>query len=277
MNIKAIQRVILSLVAVIALASCSSRTYKNISYLQDVTDEQTWPMKITSGILIQPQDKISIVVSHRDPELASMFNLNLATMRVSSESTGVRGGENMGYVVDSGGEINFPGLGVLYVAGMTRWELQSYIQNELAERQLLRDAVVNVEFMNLKVSVMGEVNSPGTYSFSGDKITILQALSLAGDLTIYGKRNNVMVIREQGKKRTAFHVDLRDSELFNSPAYYLQQSDIIYVYPNKVRAGQSTLNENSVKTVGFWTSLSSTVLSVVNMVLIINNYAKNGK
>ena len=116
--------------------------------------------------------------------------------------------------------------------------------------------------MNFKVSVLGEVGSPGTYTISGDKVTILQALSLAGDLTIMGKRYNITVLREQGKERTFYHMDLRDTDIFNSPAYYLQQSDVVYVYPNKIRAGQSKINENNFRSVNFWTSMTSMVMSL---------------
>lgn len=128
--------------------------------------------------------------------------------------------------------------------------------------------MVTVEFMNFRISVLGEVNSPGSYTVSGDKITILQALSLAKDLTIYGKRDNITVIREQNGKRESYKIDLRSKNLFDSPAYYLQQNDVVYVEPNKVRARQSTLNENNVRSVGFWTSIGSFLTSVANLIII---------
>ena len=272
-------RLLLLVAVAIGAASCSSKTYKNINYFQDIQADTTWAMKVNKGILIQPQDKISIIVSTRDPELAAMFNLTYARYTTGSESTGVNGaggGNMLGYVVDSNGEINFPVLGAVYVAGMTRWELSNHIRQELIDRELLRDPVVTVEFMNFKVSVMGEVKTPGTYTIVGDKVTILQALSLAGDLTIYGKRENVTVVREQGKKRSAYQIDLRNTEdLFGSPAYFLQQNDVIYVYPNKVRAGQSTINENSMRSVNFWTSAASFVVSLANSALILATRIEN--
>ena len=125
--------------------------------------------------------------------------------------------------------------------------------------------------MNFQISVLGEVSRPGTYNVSGDKINLLQALSLAGDMTIFGRRDNIQVTREENGKRHIYVVDVRDSDLYSSPAYYLRQNDIIYVEPNKVRAGQSTINENSFRSVSFWTSLVSSALSIVNMIIIISH------
>lgn len=256
---------------VVVAASCGRRTYKNIAYFQDVEEDMSLPMAVNRGIVIQPQDKISIVVSARTPDLAAMFNLVRVSNSMSGEGDNAGGSTNgvMGYVVDNSGNINMAGLGQIHVAGMNRWELSNYVRQELIDRNLLKDPTVTVEFLNFKVSVLGEVGSPGTYTIAGDKVTILQALSLAGDLTIMGKRNNVTVLREQGKERTFYHLDLRDTEIFNSPAYYLQQSDVIYVYPNKVRAGQSKVNENNLRSVTFWTSMVSMASSLAMTTLMI--------
>ena len=136
------------------------------------------------------------------------------------------------------------------------------IKKELADADLLKDFVVTVEFMNFKVSILGEVNKPGSYTIQGDKITLLEALSMANDLTIYGKRDGVYVIREENGERTTYRLDLRSAEIFNSPVYYLKQNDIIYVEPNSVRAGQSTINENSMKSVSLWISVGSFLSSL---------------
>ena len=116
--------------------------------------------------------------------------------------------------------------------------------------------------MNLYFSVLGEVKNPGKYPISKDRITILEAISMAGDLTIYGKRDAIFVIREEGGKRITHYVDIRTRDLFDSPVYYLKQNDLIYIQPNKVRAGQSNLNENSVKSVGLWVSIGSFLSSL---------------
>ena len=262
----------LLLLAVLAVgaASCGHKTYENIAYFQDVEEDMSLPMDVNRGIVIQPQDKISIVVSARDPELAAMFNLTRVSHSLSGEGDNV-GGTNsvMGYVVDNNGNIQMAGLGEIHVAGMNRWELSNYVRQILIDRALLKDPTVTVEFLNFKVSVLGEVKSPGTYNIVGDKVTILQALSLAGDLTIMGLRDNITVLREKGKERSFYHLDLRDTDIFNSPAYYLQQSDVVYVYPSKVRAGQSRINENNFRSFSFWTSIPSMLLSMTTSALVV--------
>jgi polysaccharide export outer membrane protein len=264
-------KLLLLVVLAVGAASCGRKTYKNIAYLQDVEEDMSFPMAVNRGIVIQPQDKIMIVVSARNPELAAMFNLARITPNTTGEGDVIGGGSNnlMGYVVDNSGNINMAGLGQIHVAGMNRWELSNFVRQELIDRDLLKDPTVTVEFMNFKVSVLGEVGAPGTYNIVGDKVTILQALSLAGDLTIMGKRDNITVLREQGKERAFYHLDLRDSDIFNSPAYYLQQSDVVYVYPNKIRAGQSKVNENNFRSVNFWTSMTSMVLSLATSGMMI--------
>ena len=255
---------------VVGTASCGHRTYKNIAYFQDVEEDVSLPMAVNRGIVIQPQDKISIVVSARNHELAAPYNLTRVSYSLNVESENVGGSNNvMGYVVDNSGNINMAGIGQIHVAGMNRWELSNYVRQLLIDRDLLKDPTVTVEFMNFKVSVLGEVKGPGTYNIVGDKVTILQALSLAGDLTIMGKRDNVTILREQGSERTFYHVDLRDTEIFNSPAYYLQQNDVVYVYPNKVRAGQSRINENNMRSVNFWASLPTTLLSMATSGMLL--------
>lgn len=256
-----------------AIASCGSKTYKNIDYLQNVLRDTTMSLNtnFNEGIIVQPKDMISIVVTSRNPELSAMFNLASVTYQAGSES-GVSGGYQriMGYSVDENGDIDFPILGKLHVAGLNRWGVAEVVKNELVRRNLLKDAVVTVEFLNFKISVVGEVSRPGTFNVTGDRINILEAISLAGDLTIYGKRDNVTVIREQNGKRQLYKIDLRDTELFKSPAYYLQQNDVVYVQPNKVRAGQSTINENSFRSVSFWTTLSASLLSITNLIVTIS-------
>lgn len=266
-------RTILILSAVTLMTGSCSTTYKNINYFQDVTPDEAEEIAINRGILIQPKDMISIVVSSRNPELAQIFNLPRVTYQMGSGTTSgsISNSSNgiMGYSVDNDGNIDFPVLGTLHVAGMTRWEVAKMIKKQLISQNLLKDAVVTVEFMNFKVSVIGEVNSPGTYDIQGDKITILEALGMAGDLTIFGKRNNVTVIREQNGKRIFYKVDLRSVDLFDSPAYNLQQNDVVYVEPNKVRAGQSTINENNVKSVSLWISIASFLTTLATLLVTV--------
>lgn len=262
----------------LGLASCNPETYKKINYLQDVSDNTSMSMKVNRGIIIQPQDQLSIIVNSRDPKMATPFNLSVSTYYSGSE-LGTSGSSSRitGYVVSNEGDINFPSLGTLHVAGLNRWELQDLIKDRLADSGLLKDATVTVEFLNFKVSVLGEVAAPGTYSVTGDKITILQALALARDLTIYGQRENVQVIREQNGKRQIYVLDLTNSGIFDSPAYYLQQNDVVYVTPSKVRAGQGEINENYFKSGSFWISLASISMTTINFIIALSNRAKSSK
>lgn len=253
----------------LALTAVSCNTYRKINYLQDIVPDKAERIAINKGILIQPKDMISIVVSSKNPELALIFNLPVISYQAGSEVVSGQGSQRLlGYVVDNDGYIDFPVLGLVKAAGLTRWELANEIKSMIIEGNYINDPVVTVEFMNFKISVMGEVTSPGTYNIEGDKITLLQALSLAKDLTIFGRRDNVSVIREQGDERIIYQVDLRSASIFESPAYYLQQNDIVYVEPNKVRAGQSTINENNIKSVSLWVSVGSFLTSLA--VLIVN-------
>ena len=258
------------LVLALLAASCSTTTWKNINYLQDIQADTSMNMAINKGIIIQPQDQLSIIVNSSNQELAAMFNKSIATRYAGSEM-GQSGGQYVtGYVVDNEGNITFPQLGHIKVAGLNRWELQNLLEDMLHTTGLLKDATVTVEFLNFKISVLGEVSSPGTYSVTGDKITIFQALALARDLTIYGQRNNVMVIREKNGERTIYTLDPRSSDIFNSPAYYLQQNDVVYVTPSDVRAGQSTINENYFKSGSFWMAMGSLGVTIANLIITIS-------
>ena len=171
-------------------------------------------------------------------------------------------GEISGYTLDDKGNIDFPSVGTLHIAGMTKSQIAALVKQRLIQENLINDPVVTVEFMNLYFSVLGEVKTPGKYAITKDQITLLEAISMAGDLSIYGKRDAIFVIREENGKRVTHWVDIRSKDLFNSPVYYLRQNDVIYVQPNKVRAGQSTINENSVKSVSLWISIGSFLSSL---------------
>ena len=262
---------ILLALLVVSAASCS--TYKKINYIQDAQLDTALTMIANQGILIQPMDMISIVVSSRDPELARIYNLPVVTYQAGSESSVSNFNQRLiGYSVDNDGNIQFPELGTIHVAGLNRWQLAELIREKLSS--LVKDAVVTVQFMNFKISVTGEVTSPGVFDISGDKIIIFEAISLARNLTIYGRRDGVYVIREQNGSRTIYQVDLRTVDMFNSPAYYLQQNDVVYVEPNKVRAGQSTINENNLKSVSLWVSIGSFLSTLAT--LFISLFAGRG-
>lgn len=253
-------------IALMAMVSCS--TVKDIAYFQNKVVNEPEAIDKHAGIVIQPKDMLSIVVSSRNPELVAMFNLPVVSYQAGSEV--VNTGYNqrlMGYVVDNEGFIDFPVLGPIKVAGLTRWELSELIKNKLLNDGLLTDAVVTVEFMNFKVSVIGEVNSPGTYSLQNDKVTILQAISLARDLTIFGQRENVCVIREREGERVIYEINLCDVSMFNSPAYYLQQNDVVYVQPSEVKARQSTTDDKALRMTSIFVSGGSLLVSIAALIV----------
>lgn len=263
MNITNIVRFTLNmLVAAVVLTSCKS--IQEVAYIQDI--QLDTPMQIVNReIKIVPDDMLSIVVSSSNPELVVPFNMPLVSYQFAQ--TGVNAGGQqrlLSYIVDSEGCIDFPVLGRMKVAGMSRRELGNEIKERLAKEGLVKDAVVNVQFQNFKISVMGEVNTPSTFTVSSDRITLLEALSMAGDLTIYGRRDRVVVLREEDGKRVVYENDLRSVKLFESPCYYLQQNDIVYVEPNKVKAGQRNINQNT--SVSTWVSLASLLVSVAILV-----------
>lgn len=250
------------LMAMLALALASCNTSKKIVYFQDIQVNRPEAITEARDITVQPKDQISILVSSKDPQLAALFNLPRVQYRVGDNNMQNTNGDVSGYTLDTEGYIDFPVLGRLYVAGMTKSEIASYIKKRLMDENLINDPVVTVEFMNLYYSILGEVNNPGKYMITKDQITLLEAISMAGDLTIYGKRDAVFVVREEDGQRVTHWVDLRTQDLFHSPVYYLKQNDVIYVQPNKVRAGQSTINENSVKSVSLWISIASFLSSL---------------
>ena len=154
------------------------------------------------------------------------------------------------------------------VAGLTRAEVAEQVQSSLLSSGLLQDATVVVEFMNLHYSVLGEVKNPGQYPVDNDQITIFDALSKAGDMTIQGKRDSVFVIRESGGQRVTYALDLRSTNgTFGSPAYYIQQNDVVYVKPNNKRARESTVNGNNVLSTSFWISLASLLTTVCVLII----------
>lgn len=253
------------LVALALLVSSCAST-KDIAYFQNKMVNQPEKIDKHAGIVIQPKDMLSIVVSSRNPELVAMFNLPVVSYQAGGEvSLNTAQQRLMGYVVDEEGFIDFPVLGKLNIVGKTRWEVAELVKNKLIQEGYLSDAVVTVEFLNFKISVLGEVASPGTFSIDGDKVTVLQAISLARDLTIFGRRDNVSVIREQDGKRTIYEINLTDVDLFKSPAYYLQQNDIVYVQPNDIKARQSTTDDKTLRIASIGLSSGSLLISVVTL------------
>ena len=216
---------------------------------------------------MRPKDKLSILVNAPDQKLTNMFNLPIISQQVGQESASGTSRGISGYTVDSEGNITFPVLGKVRVDGMTREQIAEYLTTQLKEQELIKDPVVTVEFMNLFVSVMGEVNKAGRIKIDRDNFTILDALSEAGDLTIFGKRERVLVLRQENGKQHVYGVNLCDArQIYSSPVYYLQQNAVVYVEPNDTKSRQSTVNGNTVRSTSFYLSLASLLTSIIVLI-----------
>ena len=259
MNIKVQHYLLLCLISF--LASCSAP--KEVLYLQDIASIKEENIDKNYEVIIHKDDLLAILVNSKDPELALPFNMPVVTYQIGAQTTAQQ--RLLGYLVDQNGDIDFPILGKIHVEGLTRMQVTELIKQKLMSEDLIKDPIVTVQFLNFKVSVMGEVTRPGTFDISGDRITLLEALSMAGDLTIYGRRDRVAVIREKDGKRRILYHDLRSSDIFQSPCYYLQQNDIVYVEPNKAKTGQSRINSNN--SVGVWLSAVSVLASITSLMV----------
>ena len=256
-------------VAAVLLTSCGKS--KQIEYFQDVKDGSTLTLVESKIIKVKPNDKLTIAVNSRNPELAMPFNLPYISTRLGqgSTATGANNTSNgvMSYAVDADGNIEFPCLGKVHVAGMSRVEIADALKQKIISTGMLNDPTVTVEYDNLSVSVLGEVARPGRYAIDRDNYTIYDALSAAGDLTIYGVRDKVKVVRTEGSQQNIYTINMVDAaSVTSSPAYYLQQGDMVYVAPNDMRARQSTVNGNTVLSTSFWISLASLLTTVAVLV-----------
>lgn len=251
-------------IAVIAASVASCNSSKKVLYMQDASVNV--PERITNynEIKVQPGDKITIMVSCKDPDLAQMFNLVETNTRIGQQKS--YNNYVSAYTVDNYGDINFPVVGAIHVAGLTRTGIAELITKRLKDDDLLKDPVVTVEFANLHISVIGDVLHPATYNITNDRLTLFEAISMAGDLNVTGKRDGVYVIREEDGQRTTYKVDLRSADVMNSPVFYMKQNDVIYVEPNGTKAGQSNVSENSLKSAGLWVSVASLLTSVAVLI-----------
>ncbi len=245
--------------------SCASQ--KSMTYFRNVTSESADSINAHFQTAAEPTivkgDQLLIVVSALDEEAAAPFNLSTVSY-MSGTSTAVGSNPTMQYyIVDINGDIMFPVLGRIHVEGLKKTELIDLMENKLAT--LLKDPVVTVRFLNYAVTVMGEVNRPGRYGSSTERMTILDALGAAGDLTPYGLRNNVLVTRETDGKLSFARLDLNSEEIFTSPYYYLQQNDVIYVSPNKVRAISSQNLSLYFSMISTLASTAAVVVSAINV------------
>ena len=241
-----------------------------LAYFQDIPETAELQSKIESNpIRVRLYDRISIVVNSKDPQLADLFNLPVIAHRVGMQSNTYSYGNQQvsSYTIDSEGNIDFPVLGKVYIAGLTREEISEKIKAEIISQSLIKDPIVIVEFGNLTVSVLGEVVKPGQYAINKDNLTVLDALGMAGDLKIDAERNNVLVIRRNEGETITYKLDLTSlQDITSSPGFILQQDDVIYVSPNKKRQRESTVNGNNMRSTSFWISLSTLAVTIANLI-----------
>lgn len=222
------------LVLIASNTSCVSK--KNILYLQNANSVKT--SEIYEPYL-QPNDVISIIISSENPEIAAPYNL----IEVSLNTDESLGNQNLQtYIIDKNGTIEFPIIGAIKIGGLSKSQAVEKIKTVLKDH--VKDAVVNLRILNFKISVLGEVVKPNTYTVNSERITLLEALSLAGDLTIYGNRKTVMLIREKEGNKEIQRIDITKPDFITSPYYYLAQNDVIYVEPNKTRINSATIGPN---------------------------------
>lgn len=237
--------------AALFFASCGSK--KDVVYFQDAGTFETLMDKNTFTPKFKVDDLVSIHVSTLNPEASAPFNL----FRGAAEG-GIRP-EQVDYLIDDQGEIDFPVIGKVKIAGLSPEETRVLLRERLSE--YLVDPIINIRLKNFTVTILGEVNRPGTYTVNGERITVLEALGLAGDLTIKGQRENVMVIRDFDGTKVYNRLDLTKKDVMNSPVYYLTQNDVVYVEPNRSAVATSSLDARASITVSIVSVLiTSTVI-----------------
>lgn len=247
------RRYVLIVISILFLGSCGSA--EEVVYFQNIGDYETLVNENTFAPKFKVDDIVSIFISTLNPEASAPFNLFRG-----SQADGRP--EQVDYIVDKEGEIDFPVIGKLRIVGLSPEELRVKLRTELAD--YLIDPIINIRLENFTVSVLGEVNRPGVYEVNGERITILEALGLAGDLTIKGKRDDVAVIRDFDGTKVYQRVDLRDKNLFQSPVYYLTQNDVVYVKPNKSRVASASLDNRATITVSIISVLITSALIIFN-------------
>ncbi|GAB1855600.1 polysaccharide biosynthesis/export family protein [Flavobacteriaceae bacterium MHTCC 0001] len=226
---------IVFLLSVVVFNSC--KTKKDVVYFQNAKNFETIVDTDTFEVKLKVGDLVSIFVSTLDPALAQPYN---PVVGGGAQATPID------YIIDKDGNIDFPVLGKVKLLGLTVEEVKELFKSKFEDGKLLKNPVIIVRIRNFRVTVSGEVNSPGVYPVSGDRISILEALGLAGDLTIKGRRDNILVIRDFNGTKTYTRIDITNKEVFNSPVYYLTQNDVIYVEPNNssisAASGDSRIN-----------------------------------
>ena len=247
------------------LASCA--TNKRAAYIQQVQTDIPTAIEQDYQIRIKPLDRLTVTINSKDPELAAPFNAasSYNSLNGLSSYSSSSNGNLQILTVDKEGKIQLPIIGEIDCDGLTRNELAKKIENTIRENGMVHDPIVIIQFADVKFSVLGEVARPGQFSITKDRISLFDALAMAGDLTIYGQRENVALIREENGMRTVHYFDLKNPDILTSPYFYLQQDDVVYVTPNKYKAQAGEINQNR----SFYISLVSVGVSVATLLVTI--------
>ena len=251
-----------------AILFCACNAQRQVLYLQDVADGSEIVLPDNYIIRIKPLDKLTVVVNSKNPELALPFNSSTNYSALSGTTTissNITTNSLQTFTVDQTGKISLPIIGDVMCADLTREELEDVIEKKIIEAGYISDPQVKVNFLDMTISVIGEVNKPGRFTINRDQFTILEAIAMAGDLTIFGIREDVAVVRQKDGKNVVTKLDLRSQDIFKSPCYYLEQNDVVIVSPNKYKAATSEINQNR----SFWISIATTAISVATLVITV--------
>lgn len=249
--------------AISLLFSCASK--EDVVYFNGMNSSDNSIGLDTYSPTYHVDDELVIIVNALDAEAAKPFNK--VAVSVSADLVDARGRERLQtYRIDSDGNVNFPVLGKIKLSGLNREQATKLLQDKLTD--YIKDPIVDIETVNYRITVLGEVARPGTYTAINERITLIEAISLAGDMTIYGERENVLVIQDYDGKKTYTRVNLKSNELFDSPVYYLSQNDIVYVEPNKTRAKDSSIGAYTgviFSTLGILISTTALIITIINV------------
>lgn len=259
MKLKNVAELVLAVAVSIAAVSCSSP--KKVLYFQDIDQVDLKQLDNVYEAVIKKDDRLTIVVSGPDKTVTTPYNLTLGELTSGGNSNPES--STLSYLVDPDGNITFPILGKIHVEGMTRNELVSYLTEEIGKD--VRDPIVYVSFRNYKVTILGEVKNPGTFEIDSEKINILQALGRAGDLQLTAKRDGIILLREENGVQKHVKIDLRDSHILESPYFYLQQNDILYIPPSATRVATATT------ATGIWGTILSSITTTIAIISLIRS------
>jgi polysaccharide export outer membrane protein len=239
----------------ILLQSCASR--KNVAYLQDVNNNSNSQTEANYEPVLKNDDLLSIIVSANDPEITYMFNIPQiqGSYKVNENQDGIKT-----YLIDTKGEIEFPVIGRIKLGGLTRTQAIDKLTEKI--KPYITNPTINLRILNYKISVLGEVNKAGNYTINSERITLLEAIANAGDLTIYGRRDNILIIREKDDKKTYNRIDITKSDFINSDFYYLTQNDVVIVEPNKTRVNSSSFGPNVTATISALSVLATIIILI---------------